>query len=168
MYTGDNSVVNISGSFELTDNTADEAGALRLSTRTAFNMSGGVISGNTSTNNPNWAGFYGWNPAVNISGGELKDDITIQGGLIPTVGGDGITGVVHFALSTNHNTVYLAKDFGTIKFTVAEGTNFANFNFKPAADYTYTAGDEAKLVCMNAGYSTYWDAAKSTFKIQAG
>ena len=167
MYTGDSSVINISGTFELIDNTADDAGAIRLSNRTAFNMTGGKVSGNTSKNSPNWDGFYGWNPAVNISGGDLADDIYIQGGLTPTVGGSGITGVVHFNVSTNHNTVNLAKEFGTIKFTVAEGSNFAAFNFKPAADYTYTAGDESKLVCMNEGYETYWNAATSTFKLQA-
>lgn len=167
MYTGDGSTVNISGDFQMCGNTADDAGAMRLSNRTAFNMSGGEISGNTSKNSPEWDGFYGWNPGVNISGGELADDVTIQGGLTPTVGGDGITGVIHFALSTGHNTANLAKDFGTIKFTVAEGGNFAAFNFKPANGYTYTAGDEAKLVCMNEGYSTYWDAATSTFKIKA-
>ena len=166
MYTGDSSVVNISGTFELTDNTADDAGALRLSNRTAFNMTGGTVSGNTSKNNPDWDGFYGWNPAVNITGGALEDDICIQGGLTPTVGGDGITGVIHFDVSTNHNTVNLAKDFGTIRFTVAEGSNFGNFHFKPAADYTYQSGDEAKLVCLNSGYSTYWDAASGTFKLQ--
>ncbi|MBQ6697985.1 MAG: hypothetical protein IJN09_02985 [Oscillospiraceae bacterium] len=167
MYTGDSSTVNMSGDFEMHDNTADDAGAMRLSNRTAFNMSGGKLYGNTSVNSPSWNGFYGWNPGVNISGGELCDDICIQGGLTPTVGGNGITGVIHFDLSTNHNTANLAADFGTIKFTVAQDDNFAAFNFKPASDYTYTEGDEAKLVCMNEGYSTYWDAATGTFRLQA-
>ena len=166
IYTGDGSTINISGDFEMCNNTADDAGAMRLSNRTAFNMSGGKISGNVSKNSSDWNGFYGWNPGVNISGGELVDDICIQGGLTPTVGGSGITGVVHFDVSTNHNTVNLAKDFGTIKFTVAEDDNFAAFHFKPAADYTYTEGDEAKLICMNEGYETYWDAATGTFRLQ--
>ncbi len=166
MYTGDGSTLNISGTFEATGNTANDAGAFRLSNRTAFNMTGGTISGNVSINNEDWDGFYGWNPGVNISGGSLVDDITIQGGLTPTVGGSGITGVIHFYLSTNHNTCNLSKDFGTIKFTVANDANFAAFNFKPAADYTYTEGDEAKLVCMNEGYITYWDAATGTFRLQ--
>ncbi len=167
IYTGDSSTIKISGDFEMCNNTADDAGAMRLSNRTAFNMSGGKISGNTSTNSPAWNGFYGWNPGVNITGGELADDITIQGGLTPIVGGSGITGVVHFALSTNHNTANLASDFGTFKFTVAEGSNFAAFNLKPATGYVYTEGDEAKLICMNEGYETYWDATTSTFKLQA-
>jgi DNA gyrase subunit A len=28
-------------------------------------------------------------------------------------------------------------------------------------------GDEAKLVCMNSGYETYWDVATSTFRLKA-
>lgn len=166
IYTGDSSTINISGNFEMCNNTADDAGAMRLSDRTAFIMTGGKISGNVSTNSPTWNGFYGWNPGVNISGGELADDIYIQGGLTPTVGGSGITGVVHFDVSTNHNTVNLASDFGTFKFTVAEGSNFAAFNLKPATGYVYTEGDEAKLICMNEGYETYWDAATGTFRLQ--
>jgi len=167
IYTGTYSTVNISGDFEMCNNTAADSGAMRLTNYTGFNMTGGKIEGNVSINNSDDNGFNSWNPIVNISGGELVDDVTIVGGHTPVIGGDGITGVIHFAISTNHNTVNLAKDFGTIKFTVAEGTNFAAFNFKPAADYTYTAGDEAKLVCLNAGYETYWDTATSTFRLQA-
>ena len=166
MYTGESSVVNISGDFELCNNKANDAGALRLSNRTAFNMSGGKVSGNLGVNNEAWNGFYGWNPAVNITGGMLEDDIFIQGNLTPTVGGDGITGVVHFNVGTNHNTVNLAAEFGTIKFTVAQGSNFNAFHFKPAADYTYTEGDEAKLICQNEGYITYWDTTTSTFRLK--
>ncbi|MBQ4073886.1 MAG: hypothetical protein IJD39_01625 [Clostridia bacterium] len=167
MYTGDSSTVNISGDFEMCGNTADDAGALRLSNRTSFNMTGGKLEGNESTNSPAWDGFYGWNPAVDLSAGELNDDIMIQGGLTPTVGGGEGDGVIHFALSTNHNTANLKADFKPFKFTVAEGSNFAAFNLKPAAGYTYTAGDEEKLTCMNEGYATYWDAEKAVFKIKA-
>lgn len=167
IYTGDGSTINISGDFEMCGNTATDAGAMRLSNRTAFKMSGGKISGNISTNSPAWNGFYGWNPGVNISGGELNDDIYIQGGLTPTVGGSGINGVIHFDLSTNHNTANLATDFATIKFTVANDSNFSAFNFKPASGYVYTEGDEAKLVCLNEGYETYWDTTTGTFRLQA-
>lgn len=165
MYTGDGSVVNISGTFELTDNTADEVGGLRLSNYTSLNMSGGTIAGNESKNNPSWDGFYGWNPGINFTGGEIVDDVTIQGGLTPTVGGTTGDGVIHFDLSTNHNTVNLIKDFKAFKFTEAD--NFSALNFKPASDYTYTEGDEAKLICMNEGYETYWDATSGTFRLQA-
>jgi predicted outer membrane repeat protein len=167
IYTGDSSVINISGDFEMTGNTAGNSGAIRFTNRTTLNMTGGKISGNTSTENDDYNGFYGWNVAANITGGELADEITLDSGLYCTVGGNGITGVVHFALNTNHNTALLAANFGTIKFTVAQGSNFSAFNLKPAAGYTYTAGDEAKLICMNEGYSTYWDAATGTFRLQA-
>ena len=167
IYTGDSSVINMSGDFEMHHNTADDAGAIRFTNYTSFNMTGGKFYGNISTNSPTWNGFYGFNVAPNITGGEISDDFTVQGGYTPTLGGNGITGVVHFGLATNHNTVNLAADFGTIKFTVAEGNNFASFNFKPTADYTYAEGDEAKLVCLNEGYSTYWDAEKGVFKIKA-
>lgn len=167
IYTGDGSTVNISGDVQIINNKADDVGAFRLSNRTTFKMTGGTIEGNESTNNPEWDGFYGWNPIVNISGGNLADAVTIQGGLTPTVGGDGMNDVIYFAVSTTHNTVNLAKDFDTFKFHVAEGSNFNAFNFTPAADYVYTAGDEAKLICTNEGYVTYWDEANNKFKLKA-
>ena len=167
IYTGDYSTVNVSDDFEMTGNVADESGAFRLTNYTSFNMTGGKIAGNESTNNDSWDGFYAWTSIVKVTGGELEDNIFIDGNHTPTVGGTGITGVVTFSVGTNHNTINLAKDFGTIKFIVDEGSNFAAFNFKPAADYTYTAGDEAKLVCLNEGYETYWNAEKGVFKLQA-
>ena len=85
-----------------------------------------------------------------------------------TMGKVEMSGIVHYDLSTNHNTAYLDAEFNAFKFTVAENTaNFSQFNFKPAEGYVYTEGDEAKLICMNEGYSTYWDAATKTFKLQA-
>ena len=61
----------------------------------------------------------------------------------------------------------MAADFNGFKFTVDENSKyFSNFNFKPAAGYTYTAGDEDKLVCMNEGYATYWDTATGTFRLK--
>lgn len=167
IYTGDSSVINISGDFEMTGNTAGSSGAVRFTNRTTLNMTGGKISGNTSTDNANYDGFYGWNVAANITGGQIDDNFTLDSGLYCTLGGDGIDGVVYFALNTNHNTALLAENFDTFKFHVAEGDNFNAFNLKPAAGYTYTEGDEAKLICLNEGYSTYWDAATSTFKIKA-
>ena len=167
-YTGDSSTINISGDFELCGNIGETgAGALRLSNRTTFKMSGGKVYGNDCLDSEKADGFYGWNPAVNITGGELGDSILIQGGLTPTVGGSGITGVINFDISTVHNTANLAAEFGEIKFTVTQGSNFGAFNLKPAADYVYTDGDEAKLVCLNDGYTTYFDAEKGVFKIKA-
>lgn len=167
IYTGDSSVINISGDFRLENNTADDAGALRLSNRTTLNMSGGVISGNESFNSPNWDGFYGWNPALNLTGGTIEDAVTIQGGLTPTIGEGVVTGVIYFDLSTNHNTCNLKAEFGSIRFYVTEDDNFEVFNFKPAEGYVYSEEDLAKLVCLNDGYSTYWDATTGTFRLQA-
>ena len=85
-----------------------------------------------------------------------------------TLGNAEIDGVINYNLGTNHNTAYLAAEFASFKFTVNESAaNFAQFNFKPATGYTYTEGDEAKLVCMNEGYTTYWDAANGIFKLMA-
>lgn len=165
MYTGEGSTINIKDGFKLTNNVANNAGAFRAENRTTINMTGGEISGNISSESPNWNGFYGWNPAVNISGGKLMDNITIHGGLTPTLGGQEINGVVNFVLSTTHNTCNLAEDFGTIKFTVNEGSNFAAFNLKPASTYVYSAGDEDKLVCLNPGYVTYYDETTNTFRL---
>lgn len=167
LYTGDGSIVNVGGDVEIFENVAtDSCGAFRLSNRTAFNMIGGKIYGNISQNNSTWAGFYGWNVAANITGGQLDDAICLDSGLACKLGGNGIGGVVYFALNTNHNTAYLTEQFGTIKFNVAEDSNFAAFNIKPATSYTYTEGDEAKLICLNEGYTTYYDTATGTFKIK--
>ena len=166
-YPGDSSTINITGNFKLTNNTANQAGGMRLSNRTTLNMSGGVISGNVSSNSPTWNGLYGWNLALNLTGGILADDIVIQSGLGQNIGGAAIAGVIHFDLGTTHNTCNLGDDFGVFKFTVAESANFANFNFKPSATYVYTEGDEDKLICLNEGYETYYDAATGTFRLQA-
>ncbi len=164
IYTGDSSTVKLGGT-NIINNKADDAGAFRLSNRTSFIMTDGKLAGNISENNPENNGFYGWNPGVNISGGSLEDDIFIQGGLTPIVGGNGVTGVIHFDLSTNHNTVNLHKEFGKIRFDVVEDTNFLSFNMKAASDYVYTEGDENKLVCLNDGYTMVWDSSARTFKI---
>lgn len=167
MYSGDNSVININNDFKMINNTANQAGAFRLENRTTLNINGGVISGNVSTAAPSWDAIYGWNPAVNISAGILADNITIHGGLTPTIGGTEIDGTIYFALGTNHNTCYLKPGFGVIKFSVAEGNNFAAFNFTPEASYTYTEGDENKLICINEGYTTYYDTTTKTFRLKA-
>ena len=165
IYSGDSSTINIRDNFMMVNNTADQAGAMRLDNRTTVNMTGGVISGNVSKENPNWDGFYGWNPAISFKGGVLADNVTIHGGLTPTVGGVDVTGVINFSISTTHNTVNLVEDFGSFKFTVNEGSNFSAFNFKPAESYTYVDGDENKLICLNEGYTTYFDQTTGTFRL---
>ena len=166
IYTGTYSVIRISGDFELCNNTAANSGAIRLTDHTSMTITGGKISGNTQNGDSN--AFNTWNNSISITAGELEDNMSYVGGLTLTIGAAEIDGVIAYDLSTNHNTAYLAAEFNSFKFTVDEtNANFANFNFKPAAGYTYTAGDEAKLVCQNAGYSTYWDAATGTFRLQA-
>ncbi|MBQ8268130.1 MAG: hypothetical protein IJZ24_00425 [Clostridia bacterium] len=166
IYTGTYSVINISGDFELCNNTAANSGAIRLTDHTSMTITGGKISGNTQNGDSN--AFNTWNNTISITAGELEDNMSYVGGLTLTIGEADIDGVIAYDLSTNHNTAYLAEKFNSFKFTVDEtNANFANFNFKPAAGYTYTAGDEAKLICMNEGYETYWDAATGTFRLQA-
>ena len=165
IYTGTYSVINISGDFEMCDNKAANSGAIRLTDHTSMNMTGGTVSGNTQNDESN--AFNTWNNSISITSGTLADNMSYVGGLGLTVGAADIDGVIAYDLSTNHNTAYLAAEFNNFKFTVDEtNANFANFNFKPAAGYTYADGDEDKLICMNEGYETYWDAATSTFKIQ--
>ena len=105
---------------------------------------------------------------IDITGGVITDDFGYSGGLDLTWGMAQVNGKIHFSLGTNHNTAYLAEEFGALNFTVnTSAANFAQFNFKPAAGYTYTEGDEAKLVCLTEGYETYWDANTSTFRLRA-
>ena len=108
------------------------------------------------------------NNSASITGGTISDSFIYHGGLGLTLGMANLDCVVTYNLGTNHNTAYLAKEFNTFKFIVnAEATNFSLFNFKPASDYVYTEGDEDKLVCLNEGYSMYWDETSKTFKLQA-
>ena len=165
IYTGTYSIINIGGNFELCNNSAANSGAIRLTDHTSMNMTGGKVSGNKQNGESN--AFNTWNNSISITGGQLADNMSFVGGLGLTIGAADIDGVIHYDLSTNHNTAYLAKDFNGFKFTVDEtDSNFGAFNFKPAAGYTYTAGDENKLVCMNNGYSTYWDSVTNTFKLR--
>lgn len=166
LLTGDSSTINIGGDVEIFNNTAKDCGAIRFTTYTKLNMTGGKIYDNSSLNSPTWNGFYGYNVAANITGGQIDDDFCLQTGYYCTVGGSVTNGTIYFALGTNHNTALLAENFGTFKFHVAESSNFAAFNLKPADGYTYTEGDEAKLICQNEGYVTYWDVASGTFKIK--
>ena len=165
IYAGYYETVKIGGTFNMHDNDcADNIGAaIRFHDHASFVMTGGEIYNNGDSGNS----LFLYNNSASITGGKIVDDFGYSGGLGLTWGNAEVDGVIAYNLSTNHNTAYLAKEFGTLKFTVKEGTNFAAFNFKPASGYTYTAGDEAKLVCLNTGYETYWDSATSTFRLKA-
>lgn len=166
IYLGTYSVINISEDFELYGNKAANSGAIRFTDHSSLTMTGGKIYGNTQNGESN--AFNTWNNSMSITGGSIADDISYVGGLGLTIGEADIDGVIHYYLSTNHNTAYLAESFNGFSFRVDEGnSNFNNFNFKPAAGYTYVSGDEAKLVCLNDGYTVYWDNATNTFRLKA-
>ena len=166
IYAGYYETVKIGGTFKMHDNdcAANIGAAIRFHDHASFVMTGGEIYNNGNDGNS----LFLYNNSASITGGKITDTFGYSGGLGLTWGEAEVDGVINYHLGTNHNTAYLAKEFNTLRFTVNESdANFANFNFKPAADYTYTAGDEAKLICMNAGYETYWDVVTGTFRLQA-
>ena len=165
IYTGDYSVININNDFELCNNKAATSGAIRLTNHVTLNMNGGTVSGNTDDNG---YAMYGWDIGVNMNSGVFADKFEIDSGITPSFGLANITGLIYFNVHTNHNTVNLKQNFNGFKFTVNESrNNFAAFNFKPAEGYTYVEGDEEKLICLNDGYETYWDATTSTFRLKS-
>ena len=162
MYAGYCETVKIGGTFKMHDNAAPSYGAIRFHNYASFVMTGGEIYDNGAHS------LFLNNNTATITGGKITDSFGYYGGLGLTWGAAEVDGVINYDLATNHNTAYLAAEFNTLKFSVNEAnSNFVRFNFKPAAGYTYTEGDEAKLICMNAGYETYWDAATGTFRLQA-
>lgn len=162
MYAGYYETVKIGGTFKMYGNSAPAVGAIRFHNHASFEMTGGEIYDNGANS------LFLLNNSASITGGKITDSFGYGGGLGLTWGEAEVDGVIAYDLSTNHNTAYLAEQFNTLKFTVNESDeHFSNFNFKPAAGYTYTEGDEAKLVCMNDGYTTYWDAVTGTFRLQA-
>ena len=165
IWSGSYAPYTIAGDFEMHDNSdAELGGAIRFSDHASLTMTGGKVYNNT-TNGESYA-FYLNNNSASITGGEISDDFSYSGGLGLTIGKADITGTIKYNLGTNHKTAYLAADWNGFEFTV-DASNIANFNIKPAAGYTYTEGDETKLVCLNDGYVTYWDAEGATFRLKA-
>ena len=161
IYAGYYETVKIGGTFKMHDNSAPLAGAIRFHDHVSFVMTGGEIYNNGDNS------LFLLNNSASITGGVIRDTFSYGGGLGLTMGNVQIESV-YYDLSTNHNTAYLAKEFNSFKFSVNEGNaNFAQFNFKPNAEYVYVEGDEAKLICLNQGYETYWDAQTSTFRLKA-
>ena len=162
IYAGYKETVKIGGTFKMHDNEAPLAGAIRFHNAAIFVMTGGEIYNNGDNS------LFLLNNTASITGGTISDTFTYSGGVGFTFGEANIESIVTYDLATNHNTAYLALEFGELKFAVNESaSNFANFNFKPATGYTYTEGDEAKLICQNEGYETYWDGATGTFRLRA-
>lgn len=162
MYPGYYETVKIGGTFKMHGNAAPEYGAMRFYNHAVFQMTGGEIYDNGENS------IFLNNNSASMTGGKITDNFGYSGGLGLTCGAAEVDGVISYNLATNHNTAYLATEFNSLKFKVNEtAANFAQFNFKPASDYVYTEGDEAKLICMNEGYETYWDAVTGTFRLQA-
>ena len=159
----------ITGDVEIHHNTAGELGnviRLAYSGYPVLEITGGKIYDNTCEATP--YAFWCYNDYVSVLGGEIKDDIYYTGGVDFKMGDVKIDGVVHFELATNHKRILLDENFGTLKFTVADNAeHYNNVHFIPAENYVYTEGDELKLICLNEGYETYWDAESSTFRLKA-
>ncbi len=165
IYTNSGAIVQISGDFTMHDNGAGDSlgSAIRFAKYSAFTMTGGNIYNNGTD------AFWSYWTTVKVSGGTLDNDgtFTIAANSEPTVGGGDIEDAYYFDLGIVRNRVNLVENFGTVYFKVNENvSHFANFHFAPAEGYTYAEGDEAKLICLNEGYSTYWDADAQVFKIQ--
>jgi len=158
--------LNIDDTFSMHANKAiTSINAVRFVQHSSFTMTGGEIKDNDYNGQ---AAFHLYNVSMALTGGTFSEEINYDGGVGLTVGEADIDEVIHFDLSTNHNTAYLADKFNGFSFTVNESAvNFSNFNFKPADGYTYINGDENKLVCLNEGYETYWDSNSKLFKLQA-
>lgn len=172
VWTGNSESWTIAGDFKLYGNSAKElGGAIRFCDHASLTMTGGKVYGNTCTDSPATAAFFLNNNSATFTGGVISDSFNYNGGLGFTLGNAVFENscVVTFTLGTNHKTAYLAEEFGNLYFTVlpSENVTLNAFNFKPAEGYTYTDGDEAKLVCLNSGYTTAWDAASGTFVLRA-
>ncbi len=163
IYAGYYETVKIGGDFKMHNNAAASGGnAIRFHNHASFVMTGGEIYDNGENS------LFLLNNTATITGGRISESFGYGGGLGLTIGKADIEGVISYDLSTNHNTAYLAAEFNGFEFTVnEEDEHFGYFNFKPAAEYTYTEGDEGKLVCLNEGYETYWDTTTSTFRLRA-
>ncbi len=165
IYANEGALVTISGDFKMHDNSAGDTlgSAIRFAKYSSLTMTGGNIFDNGAD------AFWSYWTTVNVSGGTMDNDgtFTIAANSEPTVGGGDIKDVYYFDLGIVRNRVNLVENFGTVYFKVNENvSHFENFHFAPAEGYTYTVGDEAKLICLNEGYSTYWDADAQVFKIQ--
>ncbi|MBQ7797063.1 MAG: hypothetical protein IJ374_10955, partial [Lachnospiraceae bacterium] len=163
IYPGQGSQFYISDDFVMTNNTATDSGAIRFTSGCQLHMSGGEISGNISSDSGT---NYSYNATTNITGGVFADNMTIGGWVGSTTIGNSFTGILK--LEMTHKNVQLTDNFDGIKFEIINvETTYADYKFIPAEGYTYTEGDETKLICMNEGYEVCWDATSSTFKLQA-
>ena len=170
IYAGAGDSIYITGDFEMHHNSSGDLGdAIRLGDggkHSTFKMTGGKIYEN-GTGNGNCT-IFAYNNYVQLLGGEFDGLLDYNAALYLTVGNTEITGVIDFDAARGDYKILLDKEFKGFKYIVHEdNANFSIFMLDPADDYVYTEGDEAKLICMNDGYETYWDAAAGVFKLQA-
>ena len=166
--------VVISGDVEIHDNTsADLGAAIRFHAQAMLIMNGGKVYNNVTDNGH--GAFYAWNVSISLLGGEIYNDngadidyeISTDGGLGQLYGSTRLDRPILLTVSQNVKTISLAEGFNfsfKINSTLNENTVYT---FVPYEGYEYTEGDESRIVCMNEGYSTYWDAATGTFCVMA-
>lgn len=166
--------VVISGDVEIHDNTsADLGAAIRFHAQAMLIMNGGKVYNNVTDNGH--GAFYAWNVSISLLGGEIYNDngadidyeISTDGGLGQLYGSTRLDRPILLTVSQNVKTISLAEGFNfsfKINSTLNENTPYT---FVPYEGYEYTEGDESRIVCMNEGYSTYWDAATGTFCVMA-
>ena len=171
IWGGLQEVFYITGDFAMHHNVAGELGnAIRLShyrwIPVELEMTGGHIYANDANGG---CAIYANNNPVVLNGGIVDDVISYNGDDYITVGNTKIDGCLEF----NHDgrgdyKILLGETFEGFNFVVeVEDALFPKFMLDPADGYVYTEGDELKLVCLNEGYETYWDADAKVFRLQA-
>ena len=168
------SKIVVSGDVEIHDNTSGDLGAVvRFNSHSTFIMEGGKVYNNVTDNGH--GAFYAWDVSISLLGGEIYNDngaaidyeISTDGGLGQVYGSTRLDRPIFLTVSQNVKTISLAEGFNfsfKINSTVNENTLYT---FVPYEGYEYTEGDESRIVCLNEGYSTYWDAATGTFRLMA-
>ncbi len=167
MCTGIWTNVTMSGDFAVHHNEAlAGGGAFRFQNHNTFTMTGGSFYDNV-TSDGDWA-IYGYDTQFDLLGGTIDGDVMHLGGWSLYIGGTDIDGFVYSSNGPTVNSVYLREGCNGFAFIANESNeHFANFNLDPYDGYVYTEGDEAKFVCLNESYETYWDEATSTFRLKA-
>ena len=150
--------ITVSDGFEAYGNT--DGGLMRVNQQSTFTMNGGRLDGNGKAAIYTWVAKY-----VTLNDGEIVGNVYLN--YAPaTVGGTDIDGRIQKDKEVTKWALNLTPDFGTVKYYI-EGNDITQLSIVPAEGYTYVEGDEAKLICENAGYETYWDAESGCFKVQA-
>ncbi len=171
IWGGHQEVFYITGDFTMHHNVAGELGnAIRLShyrwIPVELEMTGGHIYANDANGG---CAIYANNNPVVLNGGIIDDVISYNGNDYITVGNTKIDGCLEF----NHDgrgdyKILLGETFEGFNYVVeVEDALFPEFMLDPADGYVYTEGDELKLVCLNEGYETYWDAEAKVFRLKA-